>query len=273
MRYKHYSSIKKKSIRKFKPLLCSFNLLLHYTDCCMHAAEFFLHLFPVSTQKQRRLKLKSRLKVDKVSFNLKESYRILTTTFLSFCCCQNSSNFSWIFESPYSITFEINSKRKTPTKALHRFCPLRLSMYYKVQFLLWRHNSEHARVSLSRVRAHFCTRASMGIDTHLTDKHLKSSTRKALRTGSRNDRQLEIPCIPIVVNAVILYVPVKYGAFLAPFLFSDRRIPLARNPSWLELNLSKHETVPFGKFCGLKLRVKNAEDFPQFEGLAEQSEF
>lgn len=174
---------------------------------------------------------------------------------------------------PILETLEINCKRKTPTKALHRFCPLRLSMYYKVQFRLWRHNSEHARVSLLRVRAHFCTRASMGIDTHLTDKHLTSSTCKALRTGSRNDRRLEIPCIPIVVNAVILYLPVKYGAFLAPFLLSDRRIPLARNPSWLELNLSKQETVPFGKFCGLKLRVKNAEDFPQFEDLAERSEF
>ena len=45
----------------------------------------------------------------------------------------------------------------------------------------------------------------MGIDTHLTDKHLTSSTCKALRIGSRNDRRLEIPCIPIVVNAVILF--------------------------------------------------------------------
>ena len=42
----------------------------------MHAAEFFLHLFPVSTQKQRRLKLKLRQKVDKVFFNSKSFKRI-----------------------------------------------------------------------------------------------------------------------------------------------------------------------------------------------------
>ena len=63
----------------------------------------------------------------------------------------------------------------------------------------------------------------MGIDTHSAELKFKSWTCKALRTGSRNARKLKIPCIPIVVNALILYV-VKNGASLVPFIFSDRRM-------------------------------------------------
>ena len=96
----------------------------------MHAAEFFLHLFPVSTQKQRRLKLKLRQKVDKVFFNSKSFKRILKNTYDDFSLLLLlPKQFKLLINPriPILENLEINSKRKTPTKALRRFCPLRLS--------------------------------------------------------------------------------------------------------------------------------------------------
>ena len=91
----------------------------------MHAAEFSLHLFPVSTQKQRRLKLKSRQKVYKVSF--KQFKRIIKNTYDDFSLLlllPKQFKLLMNLRIPILESLEMNRKRKTPTKALHRFCPL-----------------------------------------------------------------------------------------------------------------------------------------------------
>ena len=188
----------------------------------MHAAEFFLHLFPVSTQKQRRLKLKLRQKVDKVFFNSKSFKRIIKNTYDDFSLLLLlPKQFKLLINLriPILENLEINSKRKTPTKALHRFCPLRLS----------KSSSDCDAIKVS-TRASALTSARTFLYARFNGhRHtfgwikIKSWTCKALRTGSRNARKLKIPCIPIVVNALILYA-VKNGAPFVPLLFSDCRI-------------------------------------------------
>lgn len=87
----------------------------------MHAAEFFLHLFPDSKQKQRRLKLKLGQKIDKASFKSKGFKRIIKNTYDDFSLLlllPKQFKLLMNLRIPIFENLEINSKRKTPNEGL-----------------------------------------------------------------------------------------------------------------------------------------------------------